>query len=159
MTDHNKKGILQGWQVTEKRVDKNKIPYQHIDKNVINIVKLFNSLSFVGTLGSCEGHLRRVVTNNGDYYTCDGAILLEVYDDALWLGFVQELLKNNEDISGYINVERDYRWSLNYNCLYYRWKISWGCGSNLQEATEYLRLMWSHLESIVKKFGVVEEES
>jgi len=117
-------------------IDKKKIPYDKIDVDIKNIIKMINTLPFCATISCCQGHLTTMFKkgiNNRYKYTANLFIAFEVYDELKFLKFLENLQKGfYKSVNWWMNIIKEYYFDPipNYDVPSISWRISIDISSN-----------------------------
>jgi len=115
-------------------VNKEKIPYDEIDPEMIQIIKEINSLSFCATTSCCQGHPIKMFDKGDDFkYTADLYIMFEVYDELKFLKFLEAIQKGfYKAVNWWMTIIKEYRFDPvpSYNTPSAIWRINVSLASN-----------------------------
>jgi len=141
------------WRLIGK-VNKETIKYENIDYNIRNTVKMLNSIPWLATLASCEGHVKKLGLVKDKQWIAEGAILLEVYsNEGLWIQLIKRLLSYKEEYcETLIHVNKLIQWNGNLQCLYSKWEIVWRVSAERRLVMIKLIDFWKKLERIVDQY-------
>ena len=146
--------VIPEWSLRQK-IDKTRIPYQDIDLHIREVCRLLNSLPFLATTSSCEGHPHF----DGNNWVASGGISLEIYDDEKYhilIGLLDmECQSNYEGFN--IGISRGLRYSTQ-GFIFYTDGIQWSTMAlTKEECEEQLKSIWNKLEYYVRKYLELEK--
>jgi len=127
------------------KVIKNKIPYQYVDIHIVTLVKTFNKLPFLATLGSCEGHPRQ---KNTSYWSAQGGLMIEIYNQKALKDFILPLLLRFQELDYSLSLSKTY--NATEDGFMNSWELEWYVSANTEEACKvYLRDVWRAIQKYV----------
>jgi len=128
--------------------DKDKIPYQHVDQHIVNLVKIFNKLPFLATRSSCEGHLKQ---KSKIYWSASGGLLIETYNQKAWNEFILPLLLKFQELE--FSLSLDKRYNATEDGFMNDWELEWSVSANTEEVCKIcLKEIWIILEKYVSDY-------
>jgi len=146
-------------------MDKSKIPYDKIDKGLVQIIRELNKLEFLVTTSCCAGHPDKFCDvapdgKHSKYYRANLYITFEVVDEILFMELskvVQTIFRNvlNENFS----ISKIYNFTGTYYNLHTYWR--WGCWTSSKtkrEVNQKLTKFKTHILLAIKKSLEVDSD-